>query len=155
MCSCKIRLRSVACRPAARRNPAASYITIRLKKRTTPNRTEPTPSRNPTAVVSAATDAAWELGMPPVSTKRRTLIFFSRSRKVNTLLICTRKPHASAWKRGLDATSTLISLLTRPVEEERGERLEFSRAAAEPRRDPGRVAEEPLHVALGTGLSDR
>ena len=45
--------------------------------------------------LSAQTEAAWELGIPPVSTKRRTLIFFSRRRKVNTLLSWTRNPQAN------------------------------------------------------------
>jgi hypothetical protein len=47
------------------------------------------------------TEAAWLLGIPPVSTSRLTLIFFSRTRKVNTLLNWTRNPHKSAWTMGL------------------------------------------------------
>src|SRR5206468_1378873 len=66
-----MRLSTAAWRPAARRKPAASYMTTRLKYSVTPNRTDVTPWRNATSVESAQTDAACELGMPPVSTKRR------------------------------------------------------------------------------------
>jgi hypothetical protein len=46
-------------------------MTIRLKNSVTPNSVVLNPERSPTMVLSAATDAACELGMPPVSTKRR------------------------------------------------------------------------------------
>ena len=61
----------MAWRPAARLRPAASYMTIRLKNSVTPNSDEPKPSRNPTKVERLDTEAACELGMPPVSTNRR------------------------------------------------------------------------------------
>jgi hypothetical protein len=43
----------------------------RLKYKVTPKSVEEKPSLSPTAVDSADTAAAWELGMPPVSKKRR------------------------------------------------------------------------------------
>jgi hypothetical protein len=46
-------------------------MTIRLKNNVTQNSAERNPSLSPTMVVSAETEAAWELGMPPVSTNRR------------------------------------------------------------------------------------
>src|SRR6185503_6513326 len=103
-------------------------MTIKLKKRTTWKSTDPIPSRSPTQVLSAHTDAAWELGMPPVSTRRRTLIFFSRRRKVNTLLSWTRNPQRRAWTRGLEE----IGMLVRPVQEELGHRDELLRSVPEP-----------------------
>jgi hypothetical protein len=57
--------------PAARRKPAASYMTIALKYSVTPKSGELMPSWIATLVESAETEAACELGMPPVSTKRR------------------------------------------------------------------------------------
>src|SRR5690349_12887141 len=125
-------------------------MTIKLKKRTTWNRTEPIPSRRATQVLSAQTDAAWELGMPPVSTRRRTLIFFSRTRKVNTLLSCTRSPHRRAWTRGLEEIGTLVG----PVEEELGHRDELLGAAPELGGDRGGFAEEPGSLALGALRAD-
>src|SRR5206468_3556967 len=67
-CSSIRRLSTVAWRPAARRRPAASYMTIRLKNSVTANSDERNPSWSPTMVESEDTEAACELGMPPVST---------------------------------------------------------------------------------------
>jgi hypothetical protein len=74
----------------------------RLKNTVTSNSNELTPVLKATQVLRAATDAAWELGIPPISTKRLKLIFFSRARFVNTLVSCTKAPQASAWKSGLE-----------------------------------------------------
>ena len=57
--------------PAARRNPAASYITTNEKIRAIANGAEDTPAYLPTAVVMPITIAAWLLGMPPVSARTR------------------------------------------------------------------------------------
>jgi hypothetical protein len=46
-------------------------MTIRLKNSVTQNRPERKPAESPIIVVSAETEAACELGIPPVSTKRR------------------------------------------------------------------------------------
>src|SRR5262245_9400631 len=65
-----MRLRIAACRPAARRTPAASYITIRLKYRVTPNSGSRGPTMRNVLVESAATAAEWLDGMPPVWIRR-------------------------------------------------------------------------------------
>src|SRR5450759_1562693 len=65
------RFRMAACRPAARRSPAASYITTNEKIRAIANAAEETPAYLPTAVVMPITIAAWLLGMPPVSARTR------------------------------------------------------------------------------------
>src|SRR5678809_1217937 len=134
-------------------------MTMRLKNTTTLNRMESKPVRSPTHVLSAATDAACELGIPPVSTSLRTLIFFSRTRNVNTLLSCTRKPHARAWKSGFDAGATAMVLPPPPLagspEQESGQGPEFGGAPPQPRGDPVRLAQEPGHLALGALDPDR
>src|SRR5438552_11527911 len=132
-----MRFKSVACLPAARLKPAASYITMRLKNTTTLKRTESKPSRRPTHVLSAETDAACELGIPPVSTSRRKLIFFSRNRNVNTLLSWTRNPHRRAWKSGFEAGVSAIPRLrlARSSDEKLGEGFEFPGPLPQPRGD--------------------
>src|SRR5437870_4602367 len=76
-------------------------MTIRLKYTVTAKRTEPNPSRIPTAVESAATPAECELGMPPVSTMRRKLSRRSHKLERTNLKSCTRKPHVTAIHSGL------------------------------------------------------
>src|SRR5438874_1799038 len=60
-CSVIRRFSITACFPAAWRSPAASYMTIRLKYRVTPNSIESNPVRMPTAVDSAETAAEFVL----------------------------------------------------------------------------------------------
>ena len=67
-----------ACVIAARRTPAASYITTSANASAMANGVERTPSRKPTAVASPATVAECELGMPPIVTSQRR--FTRRSR---------------------------------------------------------------------------
>src|SRR5882672_5557094 len=124
---------------------------MRLKNTTTLKRTESKPSSSPTHVLSAETDAACELGIPPVSTSRRKLIFFSRKRNVNTLLSWTRNPHASAWKSGFEAGDSAIPLLrlTRSPEQKLGEGFEFPGPFSQAPGDPCRLAQEPLRLLLG------
>src|SRR5512140_2015928 len=102
------------------------------------------------------TEAAWLLGMPPVSTNRRTLIFRSCKRKVNTLLSCTRKPQRSAWTSGFDVNPISApprlgrgARSSRPIPEEGGERFELRGAPPEVGSDPRRLVEEAVHGALG------
>src|SRR6267142_3371384 len=124
---------------------------MRLKNTTTLKRTQSKPSRSPTHELSAETDAACELGMPPVSTSRRKLIFFSRKRNVNTLLSCTRNPHASAWKSGFEAGVSAIPRLrlARSPEQKLGEGFEFLGPFSQALGDPSRLAQKPLRLALG------
>src|SRR5207245_7078190 len=58
---------------AARRRPAASYMTTNEKIRAIANRGEATPAYLPIAAVRPITIALWLLGMPPVSASTRRL----------------------------------------------------------------------------------
>ena len=60
-------------------------MTIRLKNKVTPNIVERKPSFSPTVVESAATEAACELGIPPVATKRRKFQRRVRKKALNPL----------------------------------------------------------------------
>src|SRR5438093_1589261 len=68
------RLSTSAWRPAARRRPAASYMTTNVKIRAIAKAAELSPEYLPTAVVRPITIALWLLGMPPVSARTRRLI---------------------------------------------------------------------------------
>src|ERR1700694_1389948 len=61
------RLRIAAWRPAARRRPAASYMTTNENISAIANAAEVTPAYLPTAVVMPITIALWLLGIPPVT----------------------------------------------------------------------------------------
>src|SRR5712691_4763909 len=65
------RFRIAAWRPAARRRPAASYMTTNEKISAIANSGESTWAYLPTAVASPATIALWLLGIPPVSASTR------------------------------------------------------------------------------------
>src|SRR5438445_3428823 len=67
------RFRTSACRPAARRRPAASYITTKVKIRAIAKGAEVSPAYLPMAAVRPITIALWLLGMPPVSASTRRL----------------------------------------------------------------------------------
>src|ERR1700674_1577391 len=73
------RLRIMACWPAARRTPVASYMTTLAKIKQTAKIADCTPSRRPTIVVRETTSALCELGIPPAVAKRRTLNRCSRT----------------------------------------------------------------------------
>lgn len=55
----------------APRTRMASKMMITLNAQATANRSDATPARRPMAVVSAATKAVWEDGMPPAANSRR------------------------------------------------------------------------------------
>src|SRR5260370_19922343 len=65
------RFSAAAWRPAARRRPAASYMTTNEKIRAIANSGDMTPAYLPTAVARPATIALWLLGIPPVSASTR------------------------------------------------------------------------------------
>src|SRR5216683_5624663 len=65
------RFSTAAWRPAARRRPAASYMTTNEKIRAIAKSGEVTPAYLPTAVARPATIALWLLGIPPVSASTR------------------------------------------------------------------------------------
>src|SRR6266852_942903 len=65
------RFRIAAWRPAARRRPAASYMTTNEKISAIANSGESTWAYLPMAVASPATIALWLLGIPPVSASTR------------------------------------------------------------------------------------
>src|SRR5216684_749058 len=65
------RFRIAAWRPAARRRPAASYMTTNEKISAIANSGESTWAYLPTAVARPATIALWLLGIPPVSASTR------------------------------------------------------------------------------------
>src|SRR5207248_8802295 len=79
------RFRIIACWPAARRTPVASYMTTLAKIRQTAKSADCTPSSRPTIVVRETTSALCELGIPPAVASRRTLKRWSRTESKITL----------------------------------------------------------------------
>src|SRR5229473_6574030 len=79
------RFRIIACWPAARRTPVASYMTTLEKIRHTAKSGDCTPSRRPIMVVSETTSALCELGIPPAVASRRTLNRCSTTESMMTL----------------------------------------------------------------------
>src|SRR6266852_5399921 len=73
------RFSTAAWRPAARRRPAASYMTTNEKIRAIAKSGEVTPAYLPTAVARPATMALWLLGMKPVSASTRKFSLRSRT----------------------------------------------------------------------------
>src|SRR5207249_11154827 len=80
------RLRIIACWPAARRTPVASYITTELKISARANSGDSTPWSRPMMVVSDTTSALCELGIPPAVASRRTLSRRKSTESMITLL---------------------------------------------------------------------
>src|ERR1700730_11404282 len=79
------RFRIMACWPAARRTPVASYMTTVEKISAMAKSGDPTPSSRPMIVVRATTRALCELGIPPAVASRRTLNRCSRTESMITL----------------------------------------------------------------------
>src|SRR5229473_836197 len=79
------RFRIAAWRPAARRRPAASYMTTNEKIRAIANSGEVTPAYLPIAVARPATMALWLLGIPPVSASTRRFSLCCRTEVSVTL----------------------------------------------------------------------
>src|ERR1700737_4300326 len=73
------RFRIIACWPAARRTPVASYMTTLAKIRQTAKSGDCTPSRRPTIAASKTTSALWGVGIPPAVASLRTLNRCSRT----------------------------------------------------------------------------
>src|SRR5438105_4241562 len=89
------RFRTSAWRPAARRRPAASYITTNVKIRAIANGAEVRPAYLPMAAVRPITIALWLLGMPPVSARTRRFSLRSRNH-VNVTLAIWAMTHATS-----------------------------------------------------------
>src|SRR6202011_3599073 len=81
------RFRIMACWPAARRTPVASYMTTVEKISAMAKRGDCTPSRRPMIVVRATTRALCELGIPPAVASRRTLNRCNRTESMITLQV--------------------------------------------------------------------
>src|SRR6202521_1657302 len=79
------RLRIMACWPAARRTPVASYMTTLAKIKHTAKSGDCTPSSRPMIVVRETTSALCELGIPPAVASLRTLNRCSRTESMITL----------------------------------------------------------------------
>src|SRR5690348_5500873 len=99
------RFSTSAWRPAARRSPAASYITTNVKISAIAKGAEERPEYLPIAVVRPITIALWLLGMPPVSASTRRL-----SRRARTEVMVT----FAAWAMA-QATIGARGYLTGPA----------------------------------------
>src|SRR5712692_3921538 len=121
------RLSTAACRPAARRTPAASYMTTNEKIRAIAKLAEPHPFRRPRPVVSPITMALCELGIPPISASTARL-----SRRCCTDLITT----LAVWATSQASSGGSRYFTTRPASAGRA-RGKGTREAVRPARAGG------------------
>src|SRR5437667_2663509 len=128
------RFRTSACRPAARRSPAASYMTTKVKIRAIANAAEPTPEYLPIAVVRPITIALWLLGMPPVSA--RTLRFKRRWRTEVSVTL-------AAWARAQATIGARRNLTQRAILQFRPRAVSAASAETAPQRAASRLAGAP------------
>src|SRR5258708_31391477 len=134
------RFTPAAWRPAARRRPAASYMTTNEKIRAIANSGDMTPAYLPTAVARPATIALWLLGIPPVSARTRRFSLCSRTDVSVTL---------ATWQ--IVQATIGASKYFNPAIVRRGRPPWLSATPGEirPRRGAGRRAHEPRRAGRG------
>src|ERR1700694_4188944 len=108
------RFSTSASRPAARRSPAASYITTNVKIRAIAKAAEARPEYLPTAAVRPMTMALWLPGIPPVSASPRRLSRRCRTDVNVTLAACAMTQATSGGRRYLTRTAILRFRLREP-----------------------------------------
>src|SRR5438477_2291446 len=140
------RFNTSAWRPAARRNPAASYITTNVKIRAIAKAAEPRPEYLPIAVVRPMTIALWLLGMPPVSARTRRFRRRCRTEVSVTLAACASAQATMGARRNLTQPAILpflpLGLAAAPAGSARRPAA-WRRAGAPPRARPGAPNRRP------------